>query len=160
EILREVTGLHAGADDSLAAGDRFDARQQLHHRGLSRSVGTDQRDSRAALDDQIDAVVNRERAVAFDRALEFENPPRAPFAFRKRNCGRLLRSFRRLEAFELVELLDAALHQTRLARLVAEAADETLHVLDFEPLPLERRHFEREAFLARNQIARVAADVF
>src|SRR5208283_4038550 len=155
EILREVSSLDAGADDSLAAGHRFDTRQQLHHRGFSRAVGTDQRDSRAALDRQIDAVVNRERAVAFDRALEFENAAGTAFAFRKRNRGRLLRSFRRLEAFELVQLLDAALYQARLACLVAEPADETLHVLDFEPLFLERRHLEREAFLARDQIPRV-----
>ena len=98
-------------------------------------------------------------AVTFDRALELENAARAALAFRKRNRRRLLRSFGRLEPFELVELLDAALHEARLARLVAEAADEAFHVLDFFALPLVRRHLEREAFLAQHEVARIAANV-
>src|SRR4029077_1294044 len=117
-------------------------------------------DSRPALNTQIDAVVNRERAIFLVRALKLENLSRAAVASRKRNRRRLLRSLGRLQPFNFLQLLDAALHEARLARLGAEAADETFDMLDFKPLLLIRRHLERVAFFARNQVARIAADIF
>ena len=46
---------------------------------------------------------------------------------------------RNLDALDLVELLDAALHLLRLGRLIAEAADEGLEMVDVLALVFVRR---------------------
>src|SRR5208337_2958589 len=113
----------------------------------------------ASLDHQIHAVVDRERSVALDRALELEDAPAAALAFRKADGGRLLGAGRRFQALHLFEQLDAALDQAGLARLVAEAADEGLHVPDLFALFLVGRELELKALPALDQVARVAARI-
>src|SRR5258707_5711502 len=100
------------------------ARQQPYHRRFARAVGTHQRDSRAALDFEAHAVVDRQLAVALDRAAQFDDAPRTALARRKRDRGRLFEARGRLQPFDLFELLDTALDELGLARLVAKAADE------------------------------------
>ena len=115
---------------------------------------------RAALDRQIEAAVNGDVAVALDRAAQFEDPARAALALGKTDRGRSLASVRRLEAFDLFELLYPALHQLGLARLVAEAADERFHMLDLGALVFVRGLLDFAPPLALRQVSRVAAAVF
>ena len=160
EVLREISNRDVAPDDALAGRHRLDAREHLHHGRFAGAIGTDQCDPRATLDHQVDAVIDRQVAVFLDCAFELEDSPRAAFAFREMNRGRLLASGRRFETHDFFELLDARLNQLGLARLVAEAADEGLHVLDFFALIFVGLHLELKALLALHQVARVSADVF
>src|SRR6185437_10137882 len=98
------------------------------------AVGTDQRDSCAELDRQVDAVVHGDVAVALDRAAQLEDPESAALALRETDRGRIFVARRRFQPLDFLELLNPALDQLGLARLVTEAADEGLHVLDFGAL--------------------------
>jgi hypothetical protein len=69
------------------------------------------------------------RAVAFRHIFEFGHDATAGLGLRKREVDGLLVG-RNLDALDLVELLDAALHLLGLGRLRAKAIDERFQLLD------------------------------
>ena len=78
------------------------------------------------------------RRSAFARPLHLAHTVRPlDRRLRKGEVDRLFLIFRHLDAFDLVELLDAALHLLGLGRLCAEAIDEGFKVLDALALVLD-----------------------
>ena len=99
-------------------------------------------------------------AVALDRAAQFEDPAPAALALGKMDRGRFFAAGRRLQPFDFFELFYPALDQLGLARLVAKAADEGLHVLDLGALIFVGGLLQLVAALALDQVGGVAALVF
>ncbi len=141
------------------AAQVIDPREHPNHGRFARAVGADQCDSRAAFDVKADAAIYGEFAVAFDSVAQFDDAPRAAIAIWKFDGRRPLESQRRLQPFDLFELLDAALDQLGFARLVTEAADERLHVLDFDALLFVCGQIRLKAAFALDQVERVIAVV-
>ena len=115
--------------------DFLGAGQQLDQRGLAGAVDADQRDAVSALDHEVDvaedflvgaAVFAR---IALGHALELGHDAAAGLGLRERKVDRLF--FRRnLDALDLLQFLDAALHLLGLGGLIAEAVDEDFELLD------------------------------
>ena len=113
----------------FAGRRRFDARKQLDERGFSRAVHAHQRDAVSAADREIDALEYLLLAVAFGHALKLRHHAPARRRLRKRKVDGLFLGGQ-LDSFDLVELLDPALHLLGLGGLVAEAVDERFEVMD------------------------------
>ncbi len=128
-ILREVIGLGVVAQRVFARGHRLGARQNLDQRRFAGAVDADQRHAVAALDDEIDAGKHLVIAVAFGDVLEFGHHAPARLGLRKAEVDGLLFG-RNLDALDLLEFLDAALHLLGLGGLGAEAVDERFQLLD------------------------------
>ena len=152
QVLREIAHDDLVADDALARGEVVNPGEHPDHGRFAGAVGTDQCDPRAAFDLDADAAIDREFAVPFDCVAQFDHAPRAAIAIRKLDRGRLLQPHRRLQPFDFFELLDTALDQLGLACLVAEAADEGLHVFDFDALLFVRRKLGLETAHALDQV--------
>src|SRR5262249_4533762 len=128
-ILREIAELDVVADPALAGGERLDAGEQLDERGLAGAVRPDERDALAALEREVEPIVDDELAVALAGLAELEDRPAAARRGREADVE-LLRPRRDFQPLDLLELLDATLDELRLRRLVAELTDEALHPLD------------------------------
>ena len=133
-VLREVLHHHLVAFGARAGVGRFLARQHAHQRGLAGAVVADERDAIAALDVQVDVVEHDLVAVRLARVLQLEHHAAALGRGGELEVDALALG-RHLEALDLLEHLDAALHLRRLGRLVAEAVDELLDALDLLVLP-------------------------
>ncbi len=118
-VLREVAELDVVADLALAGGERLDAGEQLHERGLAGAVRSDERDALAALEREVEPLVDDELFVALAGLAELEHDPAAARRGREADVE-LLRPRRDFQPLELLELLDAALDELRLRCLVAE----------------------------------------
>ncbi len=110
-------------------GERLDAGQQLDQRRLPRPVDAHQRDAVAALDDEIHAAEDEFVAIALRHVLKLGHDAAARLGLRKREVNGLLFGGQ-LDALDLFQLLDAALHLFGLGGLVAEAIDEGFQLLD------------------------------
>ena len=133
---------------------------ELHERGLARAVGAHERHVVAAVEAKRDVVVDVVVLVVLRDALEGHD-----LVARARRLGEAevhllgrLGQHDELLAHAL-ELLDALLHLARLGRLVAEALDEGLHVLDVALLGGALGAQLLEVVLALAQVARVVAGV-
>src|SRR6185295_17175648 len=89
----------------------------------------DERHLAAALDHQVEVVVDTQLAVTLAGTAQLEHVAAAARRLRETEVDGA-EALGRLEPLDLVELLDAALHQRRLGSLVAKAADERLDALD------------------------------
>src|SRR5262249_14347483 len=129
-ILREVADAHVVPDGARAAVERELAGEQLEQRRLPRTVRSDQRDSRAALDGDVDAAVDLAIAVALARPFEPEGDATAARRLGQADLEGALVTVGRWQPLETLELLHATLHERGLGRLIAEARDERLDALD------------------------------
>ena len=91
-------------------------------------------------------------------SVAFDHRPPAGIGLRKGEVDGLLVR-RNLDAFDLFQLLDAALHLLGLRRLGAKAVDERLKLLDAVALVLVSRHQRIAALLFLLQILLVVAAV-
>ena len=128
-ILREVVDLNVVAQAVFAARERLDAGQQFDERRLAGAVHAHQGDAVAALDDEVHAAEDEFLAVALGDVLKLGHDAAARLGLGKRKMDGLLFG-RQLDALDLVELLDPALHLLGFGGLVAEAVDERLQLLD------------------------------
>jgi hypothetical protein len=108
-----------------------------------------------AFDGEVDAAVDLLLIVALVDALQVDRDAAAARCLGQTDLQHALRAVRRLQAVDSLELLDAALHQRRLRRLVAEPRDERLDALDLLLLVLVRCARELEARLAFLEVAAV-----
>ena len=130
----------------------FHAGQQFDERRLAGAVHTDQRHAIAALDRESSIAKDELLAVALRECFGFDDHAAG---------GRRLREFevnhrlfiRNLDALDFFQLFNPRLHLLGLARLVAEAVDESLKVLDLVALVAPGSHelgtalvFLREVF--------------
>ena len=117
---------------------RFLAGQQFDERGFAGAVHAHQRHAVAALDGEADIVEHLLCAITLREPLGLRN--HAPRGRRLRKLevdDRLLLG--NLDALDLFQFLDAALHLLGLGGLRAEAIDECLKVLDLLALVAVRR---------------------
>ena len=146
--------LHGAPRGGLVSGD------ELHQRGLARAIGTYQHHVVSAVELQRDALVYEVVPVGLAHVVQ-----RHHHVARTRRLGEtevhllgLLGKHHEL-VLDLLQTLDALLHLLGLRRLVAEAVDERLHVLD---VALLRRALGLELLqvvLALLEVARVVAGV-
>ena len=115
--------------------DLFGPGEQLDQRGLACAVDADQGDAVSALDHEVDVAEDFFvgaaifPGIALGHAFELGHDAAAGLGLRERKVDRLF--FRRnLDALDLLQFLDAALHLLGLGRLVAEAVDEDFELLD------------------------------
>ena len=111
------------------------ARQQFDQRGFARAVHADQRDAVSALDHEIDVAENFLlgaavlAGISLGHVFGLGHDAAAGLGLRERKVDGLF--FRRnLDALDLFQFLDAALHLLGLGGLVAEAVDEDFELLD------------------------------
>ena len=154
-VLREVVEDHVVALEADALVGAVDAGEDPHQRRLAGAVRPDERDAVAALDHQVDVPQDHVLAVRLAHALELEHD-----AARALRLGELevdlLALGRDLDPLDLVEQLDPALDLLGLRRLVAEAVDEGLGLLDLLALAAVRL---AQALHARRVLAQVVAVV-
>src|SRR5581483_12076710 len=100
-----------------------------NQRGLARSVRSHQSDAVAALNEKIQVVENAVGAVALRNVPELLHDAPAGLWLREAEMnGLLLR--RQLDALNLFELFDAALHLAGLGGLVAETVDKDFQMMN------------------------------
>ena len=124
---------------SLARVDGENARQDLEEGGLARPIDAHERHPLPPLDLEVDAVVDHGGTVRLVDAHQASHEPPRARRLRKGEAD-APRPPPDLDALELVQHLDAALHLARLGRLVAEALHETLdlgHALGLARLALD-----------------------
>src|SRR2546428_1412720 len=157
-VLRVVVNGHVGAERALAALEGQHAGQDLQERGLVRAVLADEGHALATLDREVHPRVDDVVAVGLVQAGQRRHAPA-----RARRLGELEvdppRGAGQLDALDLGEHLHAALHLTRLGRLVAEALDEPLDLLDALGLVARLRFQQRVAGLALDEVVVVVARV-
>ena len=139
-------------------GQRFGLRQQLDQRGFSGAVHSHQRNPVAALDHEIDVAKHFLLAVGFRHPDELGDDPARGLGLRKGEVNGLF-FLRQLDALDLLQFLDPALHLLGLGRLVAEAVDEDFQLLDALALVAIGGFELLQALCLRVQILRVIAVV-
>ena len=112
-VLGEIAERDIVPQPAFAGVRGLDAGEQSHQGGLPGAVRPDERDLAAAFEEQVEPVVDREIVVAFARAAELQHGAAAAWRLRKAEMHRA-HAVGRHQALDLVELLDAALHQRRL----------------------------------------------
>ena len=124
-LLREVAHLQAGAEAHAAFVGLQRAGDHLQQRRLPRAVLSHHAPALAAAHVKVEVVVDRLRAEALADVLERGH---VVAGARRRAEVELhdLARLRRLDALDLVERLDAALHLRRLRGVRGEAIDEAL----------------------------------
>ena len=127
-MLGEVGHVDVGADRARARHRGQVAQEQAHQGGLARSVRADQRQLLPPLQGEAHAGQDGRSVVADGHVVQFGHHPRGPAGRREPEAGHLGAMVRHLDAFELLERLDAALDLASLGRLVAEPFDEPLDV--------------------------------
>ena len=126
-MLGEIADPQLRRADHLARERRELAREQLSEGRLAIAVGAEQRDPVVRVEAQIETVQHHVVAVAGGGPLERDQGRRRHL--RLREAQRHVRRLdHRRDRLELRDRLEAALRLARLARLVAEAVDERLHV--------------------------------
>ena len=124
-MLRVVVHPDVCAQRPLARVDGENARQDLEEGGLARPIDAHERHPLPPLDLEVDAVVDHGGTVRLVNAHQASHEPPRARRLRKGEAD-APRPPPDLDALELVQHLDAALHLARLGRLVAEALHETL----------------------------------
>ena len=142
-----------------AALERQHAGQDLQQGALAGPVRTDERHLLAALQDQVEAVVDGVRAVALDDPVEGDHHPAAARRLGEPELHRFGAGGGDLDPIDPCELLDAALDLARLRLLVAEALDEALDLGDLAALRLGRHLELRQALVALLDEVGEVADV-
>src|SRR5579864_5380025 len=134
-ILRKVVGLDVVAETEFAVGHLLRTGQKFDERGLPRAVYADQGNAVSAFDHEIDVAKDFLFGAAvfawvrFGHIFELGHDAAAGLGLGKRKVDGLF--FRRnLDALDLFQFLDAALHLLGLGGLVAEAVDEDFQLLD------------------------------
>ena len=130
-MLRVVAELGGVAGLALAAIDGDLAGEDLEQGGLAGAVGADEHDAVAALDGEVEVLVDALFAVGLADFGELDD-----FLVGARRLGEgelegLARGAGFLDAFELFEELDAGLDLRGFGPDLAEAVDEFLVALDF-----------------------------
>src|SRR4051794_32673600 len=113
----------------LARRERPHARERVDERRLPRSVGPDERHVLATLKPDLGAVEQHPRRVRADLHApveQLEDDAPRPFRRLEVELQPLAIAGVSLDAFDLVEALDARLRLARLRRLRPEALDEAL----------------------------------
>ena len=117
------------AQPVFAARQRLAAGEQLDQGRLARSVPSDQGNTLGALDHEADVTKHFLGAIALGDMVELGDDPPAGLGLRKRKVDGFF--FRRnLDALDLFQFLDAALHLLGFGGLVAEAIDKDLELFD------------------------------
>ena len=116
----------------LGAGKQFDQRR------FPCSIHAHQRNAVAAFDHEIHVAEDMLFSVALGHVLELGHNPPAGLGLRKREVNGLF-FLRDLDALDLVQFFDAALHLLGFCRLVAKAVDERFQLLDALALIAVRR---------------------
>src|SRR5260370_23655346 len=124
-MLRVVVHPDVCPQRPLPRVDGENARQDLEEGGLARAVDAHERHPLPPLDLEVDAVVDHRGAIGLVDAHEASHEPPRARRLRKREAD-AAHPPPDLDALELVQHLDAALHLARLGRLVAETLDAAL----------------------------------
>ena len=155
-VLREVLRGDIVAELERAAGWAFAAGEHADQRGFACAVHADERDAVAAVDGEVDALEHLLGTVVLREIADLDYGTAGGGRLREGEVNDRL-FLRQLDALDLVEFLDAALHLLRLGGLIAEAVDEGLKVLDVLALVAVGRFELRAALLLLLQIALVVA---
>src|SRR5262249_31741165 len=132
--------------------------EQLDERRLPRAIHTHQRNAISTLDGEVYIAENFFRPEALGHARAFHYSPSTRIRLRETEVDGLL-FWRNLDALDLLQLLDAALHLFGLGRLIAEAVDECLELLDSLTLVLVGGYQRIPALLLLCQVFFVIAAV-
>src|SRR3974390_1252657 len=157
-VLGEVVGFNVVPKLQHSPGQRFSAGQQLDQRRFSGAIDADQSHSVAALDGEIDVVEDFFRAVAFGDRFALDHGASAGIGLREAEVDGLFFG-RNLDPLDLLQLLKAALYLLGLRRLITEAVDERLKLLDAFSLVLVRSDQRSAALLRLRQVVLVVAAV-
>ncbi len=136
----------------------FDPGQQAHQRRLAGAVGADQGHPLAAFDGQFDVAKHRVCAIAVAHPVELHR--QAPALGRDRKLeGDALAFGGEVDALDLLQLLDAALHQRCLDVVVAKLVDERLDLGDLLVLAAFGFAQSSHLFVACGEVAGVATGI-
>ena len=128
-VLREVIHFHVVAQAAFTCGRLFRARQQLDQCRFPGAVHPNQAHAIGAIDDEAHAREHLLRAIALGHASKLRHHAAARPGLGKREMNGVLLG-RQLDSFDLLQLLDPALHLPRLGGLIAEAVDEHFQMVD------------------------------
>src|SRR3954462_5455859 len=132
-VLGKIIGLGVVPQAVFAVARLLRSGQNLDQRGFSRAVDSHQRDAVPALDGEVHIAEDLLRAVALGDSHKLCDHAPARLGLRKAEVDSLLIG-RYLDALDLLQLLDAALHLLCLGRLRAEAVNASLQLLDLVAL--------------------------
>ena len=157
-VLRVVMDGDVRAEGALAPLEGQHAGEDLEQRGLARAVLAHEGDALAALHRELHPGIDDVVAVGLVHARQRRHAPA-----RARRLGELevdpARGAGQLDALDLGQHLHAALHLPGLGRLVAEALDEPLDLLDAPGLVARLRLQQRVARLALDEVVVIVARV-
>ena len=158
-VLREVGDLDVAAQLAMAALEWQDPSEDLEQGRLAGAIRADERHLLAALQLQVEALIDDVVAVLLVNVAERDDGAAGAWRLRKAELDALGSGRRHDHAVDALQLLDAALHLARLGGLIAEALDERLGVRDLALLSLGRRLQLRQPLLALLDEVGVVADV-
>ena len=140
----------------LAARGRLHAREHADQGRFARAVHAHQRDAIAAVDGKAHVLEHLLGAVVLGQVRDLHHRAAGRLWLGKGEVDRLLLD-RDLDALDLLQLLDAALHLLGLGGLVAKAADEGFKMLDVLALVfVSRGQLGSPLFLLRQVLLVVA----
>jgi len=152
EVIEHAPGCHQALCIGLARNSRlphcagfefpsgrgFESAEQFDERGFTGSVHADQGNALAAFNDEIHILEDVLFTVGFRQTLGFHDDASAGLWLRELevNGGFFFRHF---DPFDLLKLLDAALHLLGFCSLRAETVDEQFKLFDLVTLGFYKR---------------------
>ena len=149
-VLREVAYLHVVAQRKLARVVGDFAHDALDERGLTLAVLAHEGHLLATVDGEVDVVENHVVAIGFRHILANDRIVATTAGADKLQAQGGVVFLVHLDAFDFLQLLDAALHLHGLGSLVAETFDESFGILNLLLLVLVGTELLLTAFLAQD----------
>ncbi len=158
-VLGEAGDVDVVAEHGRAGHGGELTEHDLEERGLAGAVGAEEGDLAAALDDEVDVADHGFAVVSGGDAVQLDDDATRSARLGEGEPGDDLLAGRDLDAIELLQGLDAALHLSRLGRLIAEPFDKPLDLGHLLGLIGGRRLEDGQALLALHHELDEPADV-